>query len=83
MPLQKLLKGPVIRGPGVRVPNRDRKKLEKLFTGFWAGSRDESWGWERIWSKDGKFGVRHLPSETTLNGPLLANHKRGIMQDNS
>jgi hypothetical protein len=28
-----------------------------FFAGFWSGARDESWRWERIWSKDGKFGV--------------------------
>jgi hypothetical protein len=49
MPLQKLLNGPVIRGSGVCVPDWDGKKLEKLFTGFWPGARDESWRWERIY----------------------------------
>jgi hypothetical protein len=56
-PGQELLDCPVIGGPGVRVADRDRKKLEELFAGFWSGARDESWRWERIWSKDGKFGV--------------------------
>jgi len=61
MPLQELLNGPVIRGSGVCIPDWDGKKLEKLFTGFWPGARDESWRWERIWSQ-GKFGFRHLPT---------------------
>jgi hypothetical protein len=47
-PGQELLDRPVIGGARVSVADRDRKKLEELFTGFWPGARDESWRCERI-----------------------------------
>ena len=34
----------------------------------------------KVWGdNNGKFGVRHWPSETTLKGPLLTSHKRGYV----
>ena len=78
-PGQKLVDGSIVSGPGVCVSDRDGKKLEELFPGFWPSARDEGWSCERI-SKDGKFGVRHLPKKTTLKGPLLASHKRGYVR---
>src|ERR1700716_1069161 len=39
--------------------------------------RDDGWSWEKWLRNYGKFGVRHLPLESTQNGPLLASHTRG------
>jgi hypothetical protein len=47
-PGKKLLNRPVISGPGVRVADWDRKKLEELFAGRWVGARDDGWSCERI-----------------------------------
>ena len=77
MPLQKLLNRAIISGSGVSVADRDRKELEELFAGRWTGARDDGWSCERWLRNYGKFGVRHLPLESTQNGPLLASHKRG------
>src|SRR4029077_12195551 len=48
-PGQELANGPVISGPCVRVTDRDRKELEELFAGRWAGARDDGWSCEGIW----------------------------------
>jgi hypothetical protein len=46
-PSQELTDRPVISGSGVRIADRDRKKLEELLTGFWPGTRDDGGSCER------------------------------------
>jgi hypothetical protein len=53
-PGQELLDCPVVGGSCVSVPDRDRKKLEELFAGCWAGARDDGGSWERIYRNNGK-----------------------------
>jgi hypothetical protein len=43
-PRQELLDRPVVGSSGVRVADRDRKKLEELFAGGWPGAGDECGG---------------------------------------
>ena len=48
-PGKKLLNRPIVGGSCVGVSDRDRKELEELFAGRWAGARDDGWSCEGIW----------------------------------
>src|SRR5690348_9196163 len=58
-PGQKLLDCPVVGGSCVRVPDRNRKKLEEFFPGRWAGVRDEC-------------GARKESTETTASSVSIS-----------